>query len=352
MNISSGITCLLALLFLLCSACSQSAAQKTTRSNTQADANANAPINVKVEQTSGQIFTEEVLAHGVTKAIHLVTHSAEISGKIDSLAKDVGDRVKKGQMLARIDYKTVAAQAKQAEANYGLAKATYERVKALREEALTSEQQMDEARSNLLSAEAQLEITQATLEKSMVRATHNGIVGAKFVEQGEYVAPGAPMFFVVDLSTIIVEAELAETQVATVERGAPVEIHISALNKTFAGNVHVVIPAADEVAKTFPVRVHLENPTFEILVGMSATLRIKTRTQENVVMASQSAVLSEENLASVFVAKDGIANKRLVTLGPVQGDRVVLASGVQPGEQLIVVGQRNLVDGQRIRVVQ
>ena len=309
-------------------------------------------VNVKVAKLGTSSLTEHVLAYGVTKAQKVITYSAEIAGKLEYLSVDLGDRVKSGQTLARIDFKTLQAQAEQAQIGYELASNTYERLGALKDEDLISQQRLDETRSNMLSAKAGLAIAEANAKKARVVSSHSGIVARKFVERSEFVAPGTPLLMVVDYSTIIVEASLAETQVASVRRGAQVEVEIDALNERFKGTVETIIPTADSASKTFTLRVNIKNKDLRILIGMSATVRISAQTLDGIIVVPQSAVVEEQGERSVFIAKNGKAEKRSVQLGATDGENVAILTGVSQGESLIVMGQRDLVNGQPIHVVQ
>lgn len=308
-------------------------------------------LNVKVVEITPSSLTEFVVAHGVTMAIRDVVYSAELPGRVEFLSANLGGRVRRGQVLARIDFTTVKAQANQAEANHGLAKKTYERLAALEDEDLVSAQKVDEVRSNMISSQAGLDIAKANVKKSTVVATYSGVVAARNVEKGEYVAPGTPLYHVIDYSTIIAEAQIPETQVARLSRGASVDVEISALKQTFEGTVDAIIPAADKVSKTFRLRIKIPNKDMRILVGMSAKVRIATEKKENVIVATYSSIIEEKSGRSVFIAKNGTAEKRRVKLGATEGDKVVIEEGVEFGEQLITVGQRDLSDGQPIRIV-
>lgn len=308
--------------------------------------------NVKVEKLIPSSLTEFIVANGTTQAIRDVTYSAEVAGKIEHLPVKLGDRIGKGRVLARIDYTTLEAQAEQAKTSFQLAESTYERLASLRDENVISRQRIDEAHSAMMSAKSSLAIAEANVKKAVVRASYPGVVGAKLVEKGEFVGPGTPMLMVVDYKTIIVEAQLAETQVAEIDRKAPVEVRIDALDRTYKGKVDTLIPTADQASKTFTLRVKIDNPNYEILIGMSAKVKIAAIEHKDVIVVPQSAVIEEQGARSVFVAKDGKAEKRSVALGPSEDDRVVLLSGVEAGEDLVVVGHRDLEEWQPLSVVQ
>ncbi|MCP4678900.1 MAG: efflux RND transporter periplasmic adaptor subunit, partial [Deltaproteobacteria bacterium] len=263
---------------------------------------------------------------------------------------ELGQRVKKGQVLARIDTRTLRAQQTQAKANYELAKTTHGRLENLGAD-LVSRQKLDETKSALTGAQAQLAIASDSVAKSVLRSTISGVVSTKFVDKAEYVAPGTPMFRIVDHRTIVIEAQLPETQVAMVSTGAKVAVTVNALDEDFEGVVDTILPTADPVSKTFTVRIKVDNSDFRILVGMSATVKIAARVHEDVVALPQDIVIEGKDARSVFIAKNGVAKKRDVRLGAVEGDRVVILEGLESGEEVIVLGHRDLTDGQPIQIV-
>ncbi len=307
------------------------------------------PAVVKTAKVATADLTETFVANGTTAAIREVTVAAEIAGKIEYLGADMGDRVRRGQVLARIDYETLKAERNRAAAAYDLAKATYDRFAALGED-IVSRQKIDETRSGMVTSRAGLSIANNAVEKSVIRSGMKGVVTGRLMEKGEFATPGAPILHVVDYSTIVVEAQLAETEIAAVRKGAGVDVRIDALDETFEGEVKTVLPMADAASKTFTVRVEIDNKDLRILVGMSASLTIAARTHEDVVVVPQDLVIESREGRSVFVVEDGIAKERKVTLGPTQADRVVVTDGIEAGETLVVLGHRNLTDGQPVTI--
>jgi len=310
------------------------------------------PVNVKVEPVILTTLTESVVANGQTLADKDVTYSAENAGKVEYLAVDLGATVKKGKVLARIDYKMQKAQQEQAQAAYELAQKTFERLNALRSEELISQQQIDEAQNAMTQARAQKTIADVNFSRSVVRAVSKGVVVKKFVEKGEYVGPGSPIFTIVDYSTITVEAQIPETQVAKVKTGMNAKVSIDSLDEEFNGVVDVVIPSSDSVSKTFGLRVKVPNPDGKIFVGMAARINAISDVHENVVVVPQEVVVEELNKRFVFVIEDKYAKKIDVELGPSEGYKVVVVKGLKPNDKLVVLGQRDLVNKQLVRIIQ
>ncbi len=308
-------------------------------------------VVVKVAPARTSRFTEEVFVQGRTVADADLTYSAEVPGTVESLRLEPGSRVRRGQVLARIDYRSLRARADAARARLTLQQKTCRRLTTLRQGDLVPQDQLDRAEAARVAADAEHKIALANLGKSVIRARRGGVVVRRFVRSGEYVAPGAPVLRVVDLDRVVVEGQVPESLVSSVNRGAAASVRIRALGRTVKGKVHAVLPVAADGSRTFKVRIKLKNPGHAILVGMAASVKIAVRTHAAVVLVPQDVVQEEGGARAVFVVgRDNRAVRRLVTLGPTAADRVVIRAGVQPGERLVVLGQRELKAGQRVRV--
>lgn len=308
------------------------------------------PIHVETEVLQSSTLTEYVTVTGTAEAAKDVTFSAEIPGRVEYLGPKLGGRVTKGRLLAKIDYRTLQARLMQATAGHDLAKKTFARLVELGSD-LVTQQQLDEAESALKNARANLAIAQSDINKSRVTSNIRGVVSAKYVEEAEYVAPGTPLYRVVDNSTIYFEAHLPETQVSSVKPGSEALVQLNALGESRKGTVEAILPSAHPASKTFTARVRVANPDFKILQGMSAVVKIAAQVHEEMVVVPQDLVLEGKAGRSVFVIENGKAIQRQVSLGGREGDRVAIIEGVAPGEIIVTLGHRNLSDGQDVAIV-
>jgi len=336
------------LLALSAAGCGGDAAQAPA----EPEASPNAPaLRVRVEPVALGALSERIVLRGTVLPARDVTFSAEMPGRVEALTVDHGDRVRKGQVLARIDYALQLAQRDQARAGHELAVKTLERLDKLRADDMVSQQDLDQARTQVLTSKAALAITEAQLGKSVVRSTISGIVARRHADAGEYANPGVPLVQVVDFSTVKVSAQVAETDAARVRRGLPTRVRFDALGREVDGKVHVLMPAAHHMSNTYELRVKLPNPDHAILVGMAATVSIDVAKHDDVVVVEQDAVVESESGRAVFIEVAGKAKRRPVVLGAIEGDRVIVAEGLSPGDKLVVEGQRTLHDGQEVRSI-
>lgn len=314
-------------------------------------------INVEVAELTREDFREEVRLTGVAWANRDVQIAAEESGVVREVMVEKGSWVEAGEPILRIDDSVLAAQVAQARAQAELNEQTWERRKRLWEEdRVGSELAYLEARFAAEQATANLTGLEARLARTTIRAPFAGILESRTVELGSMVSPGQTVGRVVDLSRVKVVAGVPERYAPDIVRGSDAVVHFDVLpEESYPAQVDYVGATVNPANRTFPIEIEMANPGAEVKPEMVANVVVERRTLENAIVVPQDALVRVEDGYVVFVADsaDGrpIARERKVELGPSQGNRVVVASGLEAGERLIVLGQRSVAAGDRINVV-
>lgn len=312
------------------------------------------PVVTQVLDT--QDFVESVEVSGVVEPIHEVRVAAEAPGRILAAPFEAGKVVQKGDLLVRVDAQADSARVDVLQSQVASARREFERTKMLASEGLATPQQLDQAQSSLDGAQLNLKQARVGIGKTTVRSPQTGIVTEKFVEQGEYASPGAPIAHIVDYTTVVIEAAVPESDIAFVSEGSAVEVFIPALERHVRGDVKRRAVVATQKTRTFPVEIHVPNGDLEILPGMRARVIIPRKTWKDVVVVPRDAILQgyEAKEAMVLPTDDdvGPASLRKVSLGPARGNRIVVTDGLAAGERLIVKGHRSIVDGTRVKSVE
>jgi RND family efflux transporter MFP subunit len=326
------------------------------KSDAPSKANAEIPaVPVETQELATRDFTERVEVSGVAEPIFEMRVAAEAPGRILTAPFEEGETVKKGQLLIRVDAQLDSARIDLLKSQVSSARREFERTKMLASEGLATPQQLDQAQSSVESAKLSLKQARVGRGKTTVRSPQTGIVARKYVEEGEYAAPGAPLAHLVDYSTIVIEAAVPESDVAFVTKGAEVGVWIPALRKKVTGVVERRAIVATAKTRTFPVEIHVDNGDLEILPGMRARVIIPRKTWKNVLVVPRDAILQgfENKEAMVLPGDDqvGKAELRTVDLGPARGNEVVVTSGLAAGERLIVKGHRSIVNGTKVKAV-
>jgi RND family efflux transporter MFP subunit len=314
-------------------------------------------INVETLPVAPREFVERVRLTGTVEANRDVTVSAEESGTIVELLVEKGRAVRAGQPIARIDDRLLEPQVRQARAQAELARETWERRKRLWEEdQVGSELAYLEARYAAEEAAARLENLQQRLERTVVEAPVEGILDDRLVEVGTLVGPGTPVARVVDLDPVKIRGGVPERYAADVSTGARATVSFDVLEgEVFDGTVSYVGSTVSRSDRTFPVELTMPNPGGVVKPEMVANISVVRRTLEQAVVVPQDAIVRVEDGYVVFVVEgegeERVARARPIVLGPSQSNQVVVREGLSAGEELVVVGQNQVADGDRVRVV-
>jgi RND family efflux transporter MFP subunit len=305
---------------------------------------------------------------GTLRAKREASMRAEVGGTVLEVLAEAGQQVKPGQLLARIDAAAVqeslaAARSGLAAAKNGvqLAEANARRARTLAEAGAVAEQQAEQAESGLEMARAQLAEAQARLAGSAqnagntrVRARFGGVVSARQVSAGDVVAPGAPLFTVIDPTRLQFEASIAAAQVSRVKPGARVDFTVTGFGEVFQGEIERVNPAVDPGTGQVRVYVDVKNEDGRLISGLYAQGRVAAESA-TAPAAPVAAVDTSASPATVMRVRDGKVETVPVELGlrdDVAG-AVGLTSGVQPGDVLVLGSARaTLAPGAAVQVAQ
>jgi len=204
--------------------------------------------------------------------------------------------------------------------------------------------------ARVAEAEAALNLANVLMGKATVESPIGGVLDKRYCEVGEYVKPGTPLADIVNTDRVKVVAAVPEKDISFVRTGDPITVVFDALNLRRTGNAMFQSRAADRDTLTFDVKVELDNPDGRIRPGMIARAVLVRRKLTAAVKVPIFAVIKREKGYVAFVEDAGTARERPLTLGFFEAHRVVVTSGLKPGDRLIVQGQRDLVDGDKVRV--
>jgi membrane fusion protein (multidrug efflux system) len=277
------------------------------------------------------------------------TLSAEVPGNIGQLTVELGQRVRKGQVLVRIDTRALRQQIAEAEALFDQAQDRHERAEKLfAKRSITKEQQIDAVAGHEV-AEARLASAKLELEKSEVKAPWTGHVAAKRVEVGDYAAPGQPLLELVAMDRLKVKAPASAADVPYLRVGVPVVVRVEVFpGESFHGEVVRLGAELDPDTRTLDVEAEIDNQDLRLRPGLFGRMELERRVLSDALLVPLTSVIDFESRKVIYVVADGVAELREVSLGPVVGDRVVLTEGIAAGERLVVAGQQQVANGQRV----
>lgn len=281
----------------------------------------------------------------------------EYSGILQNVYVNEGDRVKKGQILAKIDDGGLSSQVAQAEAQATLAKTTYERQKRLWDQNIGSEIQFLEAKTNFEASQKAAEQLKSQLAKTTVTAPFSGVIDDVISNQGEVVSPGqSQLFRIINLSNMYVEAAVPENYLPKIKKGTLVKVMISSINKEYEGEVTEVGNNINANNRTFRVKIAIPNPDQLIRPNQIATIMLNDYTAEGAISIPESTIQKNamgESLVYTLENKTdstGVARKTVIETGYVYDNRIEVTEGLEAGATLIVEGSKSLRDGQEVKI--
>ena len=340
-----GSALLLLLMLAVISGCSKGKAED---SEDTADTRQQRLTNVQVQAVHPTELGEYLNLTGYTEADHDIVISSEQGGTVQELLVDRGNQVTKGKILARVSADIYQAQLAEAQANLRLKQAGLKKAKTLFERGSVTAMLRLQAQVEHDAAAAQVELAKSRLVRAVITAPFSGVIDDRFAEQGEMVPPGGRLLRLVDRSRMKVVSEFSEPDVTTFRPGIPAEVHFDALpGQVFQTELAFVAASSDQASRTFPCEFDLSNPDRMIRGGMMARIRVLKELHTDVLVLPQTAIVETETGKSLFVLEGKIAERKSVTLGASNNGMVIVKSGLEPGESVIVAGQRDLVDGQQ-----
>lgn len=320
-------------------------------------------------------------ASGYVVAQQKAAIASKATGRLVYLGVEEGDRVRKNQIIARIEDEDVQAALQQARANYELARADFddaqqwvERQRTMYASGMTSKAELDAAEARfkrveaaIKAAEAALRAAEVAVENTRIRAPFDGTVLTKNANVGEVVAPfaaavgsKAAVVTIADLSSLEVETDVSEANITRVVVGAPCEITLDAYpDRRYRGYVHKIVPTADRAKATVLTKVRFAELDDRVLPEMSAKVTFLSKTTDPSATAQplqltlpSSAIVQRNGSSVVFLVHDDTVVEQVVQTSGTLGDRVVIVAGLKPGDRVVLQPDASLGSGTRVTIRQ
>jgi len=320
-------------------------------------------VSVSAAAATSDTVVDPVVVTGVIKPKREVMVAAEGSGRVVDLPVQLGQRVARGEELARLDATVqraqldqARAQAEQAAAGLELAEAELGRAENLHNQGASTDRdlqaasiQVRTARAQQQAADAAVRLAERRVADATVRAPFAGTIATVQLELGALVGPGTPAFGLVDLSEARIGVGVAGREVPLVAEGQVARVRVPSLGERgFAGRVSAISPTTDPRTRTWPVDITVPNPDGELRAGMVARVQIVVGERQAVVVPEGAVVEGEQTV--VFAIEGDVAVRRVVDLGRSADGLVEVRSGVTPGEQVAVLGSQHLSDGVKVSI--
>ena len=304
------------------------------------------PMPVDVDTARNRSVVDAVRATGRIEAVQAVDLRPDEQGRVTALLFREGQFVAKGTPLVKIDDAMFRAQAERAAADRDLARQQVERARRLREQNATSPADLERAAAADRSAAAALAMLQLQIERTTVRAPFAGVVGQRFVSEGDYVTSATRLLTLQTIDPQRAVIEVPERHAVELRPGQSVEFSVAAKpGRIFRAEVDFIDPVVENAKRTILVKARAPNPDRVLKPGMFIEARLATATRANAVVVPEDAVQPLRTANVVWAVANGKASRRVVQLGARSQGVVEVLSGVQAGELVVVGGLDRMAEG-------
>lgn len=343
----------LSLLALVLASCSSSTAEEAKETgNRVAAASREVPVNVSIETVRPTAFQSSMSVVGEIDSEHNATLSSQTSGTLVRVIHDRGAQVAKGDTLLEIDSRRARAAFDMAAAAHDNTRLDFQTVRRQHEQGLgVSETDFRKAENALRMAAAQLAEASVGLENCFVIAPFSGRVDERFAKLGELVSPGMPLLRLVDNEHLKVVCGVPENLSGFLEVGKKADVYIREAGLHAQGVVRWVAAAVNTRDRTIQTELSLSEGAGELKPGMVCEVVIKRRSHANAIVVPLTVIQQSDHHDYVYVVENDRAVKRSVTSAERDGTLVRLSEGLRAGDNLVVRGFRNVVDGQAVKIV-
>ena len=299
------------------------------------------------------------------------------AGRLQEITVKLGDRVNRGQRIAKIEDEEILEQVRQADAAFEVAKATIrqreadlslaktnvERSRNLFQRQLLPQQTLDDAEAKYQSAQAALDLARAqnnqsqsrldelriTLQNTIITSPVNGFVSRRSVDPGAFVSANAPVVEVVDITRVRLVANIVEKDLKQIAVADMARVEVDAFpGEDFMGRIARVSPVLDPSTRTAPIEVEISNPQYRLKPGMYARVGIITESRPNALVVPTNAVVDVNGTRGVYLSVNNVATFHPVKIGIEGNERTEILDGVAAGDRIVSTGAAGLRNGDPI----
>ncbi len=307
-----------------------------------------APPSVEVVTPTRGTATEAVYATGTVEPSRMLTLAPKTTGRMAELLVDEGQTVKKGDMMARFEDSDTAARITRLTAERDLAQREFDRKKKLFDRKFISADAYENSETALASAKAQLEEAKATQSYQHLIAPDDSTVIRRDGEEGDIIQAGQPVFYMSCCAHMRITAEVDEEDIPKVKEGQDVVIQSDAFpNEVFHGSVTSVTPKGDEVARSFRVRISIDDYA-PLMIGMTAETNIIISKKEQALLIP-SAAIGKNGMVEIVVSDNRIKLAKVKT-GIADMEQTEILEGLSDQDRIVSPFAESVTDGQKVNV--
>ncbi len=293
----------------------------------------------------------EISYHGTFEPICEVTVVSEAQGKVKEFSMEEGMFASEGKVIAKLENDITSYQLETAEAAYQKAQGDLQRFGSLSPGEAVSTQQLEEIKLAFKNAKSTYLTLKKQYENTFVKAPVSGTISKRYVERGSFIAPGSPVADLIDIRKMKFNAWFSATDLVRVKVGQLVKVTTDLHpGVSYEGTIKVISIKPDE-SKRYRVQVEVQNDlTRSLISGIDGTMHLSFNRDKKSIVIPRNCITGSIIEPSVYVLKKGVARLRPVMIDEIINGQVIIAGGLNEGEQIVFSGQINIEDNTKVRV--
>ena len=309
----------------------------------------NESVNVKVTELKPQLFEHFIEVTGKVEAEYNINVSPETSGIINQVFASEGQNVSKGFVLAKLNTNIQERTLEELNVQLDLATTTYNRQKNLWDQNIGSEMQFLQAKNNMESLEKRIESVNTQIALAEVKAPIDGVVDVVYQEKGDIGGPQSPFAKVVNISKIKIYADVSESYLTTIKKGANVKVFFPALNREVSTTIQRIGNTIDPNNRTFRVRLDIKNPDKMIKPNLISIVRFRDYAADSAIVVPSLFIKQDFKANYTYISDESnggkVAKKVYVTTGVTNNNMTEIKEGLEAGMKIISEGYNQVAAG-------
>lgn len=308
-------------------------------------------VTVEVKQVEVSTVIEEIDSVGTLSSDESVIIRPEVAGRITKVNFTEGQKIEKDQIILEIDSSIYRAELAKTKATYEISKLNYKRSTELQKKGATSEQARDEAFARLKENEAAVELAEARLDKTTIKAPFAGVIGLRSVSSGDYLDTGREISHLESVDKMKVEFSIPEKYLAKISIGQDINAKFDAYkDKVFHGTVFAIDPKIDPDTRNIRIKAIISNKEYMLRPGMFAFVNLIVEKRDNSILVPEESLIPKGKDLSVFKVVDSKAVFTPVVIGQRKNAKAEIVQGLKAGDSIITAGHMKVRDGADIIV--
>jgi len=297
-----------------------------------------------------QTFDNNLSLSGSIEANEQVEIRSEVSGIVENIYFKEGSYVNKDQLLFKVNDIELRAQLAQAKTKKGLASENERRAKLLLQKEAISQEEYDIARADYKLAQDQIQLIQAQIAKTSVRAPFSGKIGLRFISPGTYITPSLLVAKLVNIGKLKITFSVPEKYANQVKQNSNLSFRVAGSNEKYEAKIYAIEPEVEISTRTLQVRAIADNKSGKLLPGTFANVELPLDIIKDAIVVPTEAIIPVQNGKKVFISNMGKAKEVMVETATRTDATILVLSGLKSGDTLVTTGVMSLKEDDAVKV--